>query len=122
MSFCGDARLEAKKIPLALLVFFTLILHTFIMKKIFAILISVVLFVGCASNPLTGKRTMAFVDNSQLFPSSFAQYEEFINENTVITGTNDAARVTRVGTRIAEAAQKWLASEGYAHYLDDYRW
>ena len=92
------------------------------MKKIFALLIAVMILIGCASNPLTGKRTMAFVDNSQLFPSSFAQYEEFISENTIITGTNEAAMVTRVGTRIAEAAQKWLASEGYAHYLDEYKW
>ena len=65
---------------------------------------------------------MAFVDNSELFPSSFAQYEEFINENTVVTGTPDAAMVTRIGSRIAEAAQKWLSAEGNAHYLDEYRW
>ena len=65
---------------------------------------------------------MAFYPDSQLFPMAFAQYEEFLNENTVITGTQDAAMVTRVGTRLAEAAQKWLASEGNAHYLDNYSW
>lgn len=65
---------------------------------------------------------MAFVDNSQLFPSSFAQYEEFLSENTVISGTVDAEMVSRVGTKLAAAAQKWLDSEGNLHYLDGYAW
>jgi predicted Zn-dependent protease len=92
------------------------------MKKLFAILLVVLYLSACATNPLTGKSTMAFVNNSQLFPSSFAQYDQFLNENTVVTGTADAAMVERLGKRLADAAQKWLASEGKDHYLDDYRW
>jgi predicted Zn-dependent protease len=96
------------------------------MRKLFAIfgaiLAAVIIIIGCATNPLTGKRTMAFVNNSQLFPSSFAQYDEFLKENTVIVGTPDANMVSRIGARLADAAQKWLASEGNAHYLDDYKW
>jgi predicted Zn-dependent protease len=65
---------------------------------------------------------MAFVDNSQLFPSSFAQYDAFLQENTVITNTQEAAMVARVGAKLAEAAHKWLGAEGYPHYLDDYAW
>jgi predicted Zn-dependent protease len=93
------------------------------MKKLYvSISILLLLFSGCVSNPLTGKSTMAFVDNSQLFPSSFAQYEEFLSENTVVTGTADSAMVSRVGAKLADAAQKWLASEGNSHYLDNYAW
>ena len=92
------------------------------MKKLSIILIAVLLISGCVSNPLTGKSTMAFVGNSELFPMSFSQYEEFLNENTVITGTADAEMVTRVGERLAEAAQKWLTADGNEHFLDDYRW
>ena len=65
---------------------------------------------------------MAFVDNSQLFPSSFAQYNEFLAESVVITGTAEANMVAQVGARLAEAAQKWLTAEGYPHYLADYAW
>jgi len=82
----------------------------------------VLLLSACVTNPLTGRSTMAFVGNSQLFPQSFAAYEEFLNESTVITGTADAQMVDRVGRRLAEAAQKWLAADGNEHYLDDYRW
>ena len=92
------------------------------MKKLAVIFTFILLFSGCATNPLTGKNTMAFVDNSQLFPSSFAQYDEFLSENTVISGTPDSVLVSKVGTNLARAAQKWLSAEGYPNYLDNYAW
>ncbi|MDR0314288.1 MAG: M48 family peptidase, partial [Treponema sp.] len=68
------------------------------MKKIIVLICVLCLaLVTCVTNPFTGKSTMAFVDNRQLFPSSFAQYDEFLSENTVITGTSQAEMVNRVG-------------------------
>jgi predicted Zn-dependent protease len=91
--------------------------------KTFVILVGIVLLiVGCVTNPLTGKRTMAFYGNDELFPMSFEYYDEFLNENKVVTGTAQAAMVDRVGKRLATAAQKWLESKGESHYLDDYAW
>jgi predicted Zn-dependent protease len=108
------------------LVFFAILFHNGFMKRLYAILAvlvaAVLIIIGCTTNPLTGKRTMAFVNNGQLFPSSFAQYDEFLKENTVITGTPDANMVSRIGTKLADAAEKWLAAEGNSHYLDDYQW
>jgi predicted Zn-dependent protease len=93
------------------------------MKKTYTLLFAFfLLFSGCVSNPLTGRSTMAFVNNSQLFPSSFAQYDEFLKENVVVSATSEAEMVTRVGKKLAEAAQKWLVSEGKPNYLDDYQW
>jgi predicted Zn-dependent protease len=93
------------------------------MKKVRVLLaVVLLLFSGCTANPLTGKKTMAFVPNASLFPSSFAQYNEFLSENTVVSGTADSAMVERVGDKLAEAAQKWLAAEGNDDYLNDYQW
>ena len=92
------------------------------MKNICISFAAILLLIGCATNPLTGKRTMAFVSNSELFPSSFAQYDQFLNENNVVTNTAEAAMVARVGAKLAVAAQRWLDSEGNGNYLDDYRW
>jgi len=91
-------------------------------KLFLFVLIGLLVLFACATNPLTGKRTMAFVDNSELFPSSFLQYEQFLSENKVITGTPQAQLVDRVGKNIKEAAEIWLASEGCGDYLRDYRW
>ncbi|OEJ98440.1 peptidase M48 [Flavivirga aquatica] len=77
---------------------------------------------ACATNPFTQKKTMALVPNSQLFPTAFAQYDRFLTENKVVKGTKDAEMITRVGQRIAVAAERWLTANGHAGYLNDYKW
>ncbi|WP_179337747.1 M48 family metallopeptidase [Winogradskyella ludwigii] len=85
--------------------------------------LTVVAFISsCATNPFTGKKTMAFVSNDQLFPSSFAQYNEVLTESKVVTGTSDAEMITRVGQRIAAAAEQYFNANGNQGYLDDYKW
>lgn len=92
------------------------------LKKSIAILGLLLVFISCATNPFTGKKTMAFVSNAQLFPSSFAQYNQVLSENKVVTGTKDAEMITRVGQRIAVAAERWLNANGNQGYLKDYKW
>jgi predicted Zn-dependent protease len=81
-----------------------------------------VLFCACSTNPFTGKSDLNFVSNDQIFPTSFAQYNEFLKENKVVTGTADAARVVTVGTKIKEAAEKYLNANGFKGYLNGYQW
>jgi len=85
-------------------------------------ILTLIMFLSCATNPFTGKKTLAFVPNSQLFPTSFAQYNQFLGENKVISGTAEAQMITRVGQRIAVAAERWLNANGYQGYLKDYKW
>jgi predicted Zn-dependent protease len=94
------------------------------MKKTVLILVAglFVLVLSCATNPFTGKSTMALVDNSQIFPSAFQQYGTFLKENKVLTGTPDSRRVENVGMKIKSAAEKWLNANGYSDYLKDYQW
>lgn len=77
---------------------------------------------SCATNPFTGKSTLALVPDSQILPSAFQQYSTFLKENKVVTGTADAQRVVTVGTKIKNAAEKYLNANGYKGYLKDYQW
>ena len=92
------------------------------LKNALIVILLAGLISACAVNPFTGKKTMALVPNSQLFPTAFAQYDQFLTENKVIRGTTDAAMVTRVGQKIAVAAERWLTANGYVGYLNDYKW
>lgn len=94
-----------------------------IKTKIFGLLI-VLLFISCATNPFTGKKTMALpgTENANLFPMAFAQYNQFLSENKVVKGTKDAQMITRVGQRIATAAERWLTANNHHGYLKDYQW
>jgi len=91
-------------------------------KTSITLVLTVLIFFSCATNPFTGKKTLALVPNSQLFPTAFAQYSQFLNENNVITGTSQSEMITRVGQRIAVAAERWLNANGNQGYLSDYKW
>ena len=94
-----------------------------IKTKIFGILV-VIILISCATNPFTGKKTMALpgTGNANLFPMAFAQYEQFLTENKVVKGTKDSEMISRVGQRIAKAAERWLTANNHEGYLKDYQW
>lgn len=95
------------------------------MKKIllpFGTLIAAALIYSCATNPFTGEKNLNFVSNSELFPMAFAQYGEFLKENKVVTGNAAASQVSNVGSKIKNAAEKYLNSLGQKDYLNGYAW
>lgn len=81
-----------------------------------------IIVISCATNPFTGQKTMALVPDSEIFPSAFAEYGQFLATNKVIAGTTDAKRVETVGTKIKIAAEKWLNANGQTGYLNNYQW
>ena len=91
-------------------------------KRLFIGFAIILVLVSCKTNPLTGKSTLNFVSNSELFPSSFQQYGTFLKENKVITGSSDAKLVEKVGVKIKLAAEKYLNYLGQTEYLKDYSW
>ena len=92
------------------------------MKKHILILGICTLMFSCAKNPFTGKSSLNFVSNNELFPSAFQQYGQFLKENKVITGTADARRVETVGLKIKAAAERYLKANGQGTYLNGYQW
>jgi len=90
--------------------------------KIFFSLPMLFLVFSCAKNPFTGKNTLALVPNSEILPSAFQQYSQFLTENKVISGTLEAKSVEVVGKKIKDTAEKWLNANGYEGYLKDYQW
>ncbi len=89
-------------------------------KFVLALLLLVVF--ACATNPFTGKKTMALVGNNEIFPMAFQQYNSFLTENKVIKRTADAKRITSIGDKIRKAAETYLKSIGQESYLNDYAW
>ena len=92
------------------------------MRKLILTIAIFLAVVACKTNPFTGKKTLNFYPNSQIFPMAFAQYDQFLDENKVVEGTTEAKMITNVGQRIASAAERWLDANGYPGYLKDYKW
>ena len=91
-------------------------------KSFFIVVFAVITMAGCKTNPFTGQKNLNFVSNSQIFPASFQQYDQFLSENKVITGTEQSQMVKNVGQKIVTAAERYLNANGYQGYLKDYAW
>lgn len=91
-------------------------------KNTFTLVLTVFLVCACKTSPFTGKKTLNFISNAQLFPMAFQQYDQFLSQNNVITGTPEANMVKRVGEKIAVAAERYLTALGEPGYLKDYKW
>lgn len=81
-----------------------------------------ILVSNCATNPFTGKKTMAFVPDNQILPMAFQQYSQVKEQSTVLTNTQNAKMIERIGNDITAAAIKWLDANGYKNYTDNYQW
>lgn len=93
------------------------------MKKIFAlVLLSTLISFGCSRVPLTGRKQLAFIPNSQMQSMASAQYGQFMQQNRVITGTADAEMVKRCGQRISSAVTNYLTSKGAADIIKGFKW
>ena len=69
------------------------------MKKLILTVAGALVLASCATNPVTGRKSLSLVSNADLFPTAFTQYSKVIGEGKVITGTNDAKMVQTVGQR-----------------------
>ncbi|MFC7357345.1 M48 family metallopeptidase [Jejudonia soesokkakensis] len=91
-------------------------------SKILSLIAIAVVAFACTTNPFTGKKTLALVPNSQILPMAFQQYDQFLSENKVVKGTSQSQMIQNVGQKIATASERYLTANGYAGYLQDYRW
>lgn len=92
------------------------------MKKVGIIAGILILLMACATNPLTGRQSLALVSNTQLFPQSFAQYNDVLKESKVDKTSANAKMISNVGQRIKYAAEKFYNEIGQGSALQGYEW
>jgi len=91
-------------------------------KKIFILLAMVMIIDGCARVPLSGRRQLSIIGNSEILPMSYDQYSQVMAESRVVTQTPQGQQVVNVGNRIAKAVEVYLNEQGYADQLEGYAW
>lgn len=92
------------------------------MKKSLLVIGITALLMACATNPLTGRQSLALVSNAELFPQAFAQYNQVKAESQVDKTSADAKMVNDVGQRIKYAAERFYTEIGQANALQGYQW
>lgn len=78
--------------------------------------------IACTTNPITGRSSLQLANNSEILTMSAQEYKTTLSESKVIKGTADATRVSNVGIKIKNAAEKYYANIGRSADLADYKW
>ncbi len=94
-------------------------------KRIFKVSFTLVLLgflAACSTVAVTNRRQMNLIPNSTMFATSFQQYDGFLKEHKVVTGTSQSEMVKRVGARIQKAVEKYFANRGKSSALAGYKW
>lgn len=94
------------------------------MKAIRSVIIGSValLTVQCATVPITGRKQLVIMPESEMVQMSLASYSDFLKENKLSTDAVATKRVKEVGQRIANAVDAYLKSQGMEDLVKDYRW
>jgi predicted Zn-dependent protease len=94
------------------------------LHRLTSLFLIVVMFVGCSTNPVTGRRQFKLVSEQELQAMANTEYRQFLSTNRVVSPSadRDAEMVRRVGQRIANAVTQYYRSQGQAEVLAGYKW
>lgn len=88
--------------------------------SLFLILIGIV--VACSVVPITGRRQLNLIPDSEMMSMSFTQYDAFLKENKLSTNTQQTAMVKRAGTNISSAVENYFNAKGWSSQLENFQW
>lgn len=86
-------------------------------------LLALTLFgISCSTVPLTGRRQLNLIPESQMLSMSFQQYGDFVKQNKVSSDPQANQLVRTVGTRIRRAVETYMSQNGIGDRLSGYVW
>ena len=82
----------------------------------------VLMFQGCAEVPITQRKGLHLVSETELLSMSFQQYNDVLKKSKLSTDTRKVEMVRRVGIRIAKSAETFLTETGQQDKIKNYKW
>jgi predicted Zn-dependent protease len=92
------------------------------MKKVFIVLGVMFLVYNCTTVPITGRKRVNLVSDSQILPSSFAMYSGFLKENKVSKNIAKTNEIKYIGGKISKSVDKFMRANGMQEEADSYKW
>lgn len=92
------------------------------MRKTIVFLAVIILLSACGSVPLTGRRQLLLVSDTEILVASMTQFNDFISTAPLSTDATKTATVERVGRRIANATEAYLRQNGRADDIRSLQW
>lgn len=96
------------------------------MKKVVYVLIClgfIGFVVSCAKVPISGRRQLNLLPESEMMGMSFQAYKEFLDTNMVLPSSNrDVIMVKGIGDKIKTSVEKYLADNGESNRVQGFAW
>ncbi|MDB5020312.1 MAG: Peptidase [Pedobacter sp.] len=92
--------------------------------KLSALAVALLLFANsCSTVPLSGRSRMNFVNESEMQTAAAQSYTTLLKDpSTKVLNNADAARVKRIGQKIAAAVTKYMNANGYGAQIEGFQW
>ena len=90
--------------------------------RFLSIFITSLVIFSCSTVPLTNRKQLTIIPQSDLLAMSFAQYDAFLDTTNVSTNQEQVDMVKTVGKNIEYAVVQYLADNNYAQLLEGFNW
>jgi predicted Zn-dependent protease len=77
---------------------------------------------ACATVPVTGRKQLSMVSNSEIIPMATQQYQQVLKESKASTNQEYISTVKRVGVKIQKAVEEYMAAKGLTDQLAGFEW
>ena len=92
------------------------------MLKKFALASCLFVAAGCATVPITGRRQLSLVSDTEMNTMAATEYQKVLTSSRVLSSGEQAAMVKRVGLRIQQAVEQYFSQRGEQAQLEGYQW
>lgn len=92
------------------------------MRNLTKILVITLLTIGCATVPITGRKQLALVPNSQILPMSYSSYRDVMKDSKLSGNQEQTQQVKKVGRNIQLAVEAFMAQNNMSDELEGYAW
>ena len=94
------------------------------MRSVYLLVLFFVSFVlvQCATVPVTGRKQLLIMPESEMVQMSLTSYDSFLKENQLSKDAVATRQVKNVGARIAAAVETYLESQGQEELVKDFKW
>ncbi len=93
------------------------------MKKHIIILGLVSTVIACQKVPITGRKQMSIVPESEMISLSLTSYKEFLAKNPPVSDADENAQMVKnVGSKVSKAVVEFMKQKGLSSRLAGYKW
>lgn len=92
------------------------------LSRLLTLALLLVVLVGCATVPITGRRQLTIIPGGEMRAMSFSQYDQVLAESQLSRDAEATAMIQRVGRNIQNAVETYFAQQGQSSLLDGYEW